>query len=1145
MLAGPHPHSLSLVGSAPATPSRRTALGAPAPREGRRRYPVLVRNTVPHGLRVAALAALLACSVSAQRADSPQSLGGDTPSSKLTTVLGDLVRAAQQALPTSQSTPRQTTPSPQQTTPSPQQTTPVSMDSMPKSAQDAMLARHLRINANNEVQVYVLMDAVTDDNLAQLTAAGAVVEISDAAHRRVQARVPVGRLQIVSALPMVNAVRLPTYGRRRIGAVTTEGDTILHADQVRQQFSVDGTGVRVGVISDGLKGVFATGCTACGGVDSGPISTLDLPAATGIRDSNGVLYSVSGGIVGRSFLANNDLEGLPPATPACGFKGAGAEGTALLEIVHDLAPGAHLTFANADTDLAFSQAVNFLAASNDIVLDDIGFYGEPYDGTSGVSSNTAAALNNNGYPIRAYYTSVGNDADEHYYGAYVDSGIDGTSFSGVANSGHVHLFRPTSDTTDVLGLGSQPYNLIQLPQNGEASIFLTWDDPFGRSSNNYDLYLVQRSTGKVVASSTNAQSGNQDPVETIDYVNQGAADFFQIVVQNVRNSAQPKNLNIFSFEPECASAGPLVLAPPRHERHNYNTAGHSVSAQSDSAGSPTSVVAVGAICSASAAASGSFSGGPADESCLDTSNSTIEFFSSRGPTLDGRVKPDITAIDGVSVTGAGSFPTPFFGTSASPAHMGGIAALILESAGCLLNRSANSVDPATGRATLRSLIFKNADALGGTTPNNVFGVGRVDAIAAARATVPTWSGSANLSFDGNSTFGAQLYPGQLGFSDPNQCALTALKWTGNCGSSPAATLACPVGTTAVSVAASNNGLGFSDSVDLQITVTDFATTTSPTAATISAGKSTNYVVTVTSAGGPFRSGVTLSCGNANLPPQTSCAFNPPTVIPGSGSAQSTLTISTTATSLVGPVPTDHFTPQSPGPARWFLWSNWSLLSLTDVWLLLAAMAMAIALAYAVAVSGATAANRFLYCMGPHPHAPRVGGSAAAFFTNGLAGLAAAVLVVSVAGETTARSASMMASGIALFPASLTFGSQTMSTTTPPQTVFVTNIGADTLNLGGISTTGDFAQVNSCNTTLASGATCQVSVTFTPTATGSRTGTLVFTDDASGSPQQLNLTGTGLATPATSGGTPTGTYNITVTGTSGTLSHFASVTLTVQ
>ena len=93
----------------------------------------------------------------------------------------------------------------------------------------------------------------------------------------------------------------------------------------------------------------------------------------------------------------------------------GAEGTALLEIVHDLAPGAKLSFANGDTDLAFNQAVNFLAASNDVVLDDIGFFGEPYDGTSAVSANTAAALNNPSFPIRAYVTAVGNDADEHYY----------------------------------------------------------------------------------------------------------------------------------------------------------------------------------------------------------------------------------------------------------------------------------------------------------------------------------------------------------------------------------------------------------------------------------------------------------------------------------------------------------------------------------------------------------------------------------------------------------------------------------------------------------------------------------------------------------------------------------------------------------
>src|SRR5207245_11561777 len=137
--------------------------------------------------------------------------------------------------------------------------------------------------------------------------------------------------------------------------------------------------------------VVGTGCATSGaGVDGGPFSTGDLPMATGVRNASGVLTSSTGGIIARSFQANGDLEGLPPATPACAFPGAGAEGTALLEIVHDLAPGAKLAFANGDTDLAFSQAVNFLAASNDVVIDDIGFLGEAYDGTSGVSRNTAA-----------------------------------------------------------------------------------------------------------------------------------------------------------------------------------------------------------------------------------------------------------------------------------------------------------------------------------------------------------------------------------------------------------------------------------------------------------------------------------------------------------------------------------------------------------------------------------------------------------------------------------------------------------------------------------------------------------------------------------------------------------------------------------
>jgi hypothetical protein len=82
--------------------------------------------------------------------------------------------------------------------------------------------------------------------------------------------------------------------------------------------------------------------------------------------------------------------------------------------------------------------------------------------------------------------------------------------------------------------------------------------------------------------------------------------------------------------------------------------------------------------------------------------------------------------------------------------------------------------------------------------------------------------------------------------------------------------------------------------------------------------------------------------------------------------------------------------------------------------------------------------------------------------------------------------------------------------------------------------------------VAAGASCAVSVSFTPTATGSRTGTLSFIDDAAGSPHLVSLTGNGQAVPSGTGGTPAGSYTVTISGTAGTsLAHFSAVTLTVQ
>ncbi len=102
------------------------------------------------------------------------------------------------------------------------------------------------------------------------------------------------------------------------------------------------------MISDGIKGIFATAARRAAARRGGPIATGDLPTATGTRNRGRRAHCrrAAASPANRS-ASNSDLEGLPPASPPCGFAGAGAEGTALLEIVHDLAPGAQLSFANA------------------------------------------------------------------------------------------------------------------------------------------------------------------------------------------------------------------------------------------------------------------------------------------------------------------------------------------------------------------------------------------------------------------------------------------------------------------------------------------------------------------------------------------------------------------------------------------------------------------------------------------------------------------------------------------------------------------------------------------------------------------------------------------------------------------------------
>ena len=98
----------------------------------------------------------------------------------------------------------------------------------------------------------------------------------------------------------------------------------------------------------------------------------------------------------------------------------------------------------------------------------------------------------------------------------------------------------------------------------------------------------------------------------------------------------------------------------------------------------------------------------------------------------------------------------------------------------------------------------------------------------------------------------------------------------------------------------------------------------------------------------------------------------------------------------------------------------------------------------------------------------------------------------------------------LFPTNLNFGTVVIGRTSPAKAVTLTNVGTTSLTISGITITGanagDFVQTHTCGSSLAAGTTCSMSITFKPTARGTRTASLSVSDDAAGSPQAVSLMG---------------------------------------
>ena len=449
---------------------------------------------------------------------------------------------------------------------------------------------------------------VTDELLAAIRAAGGEVVNSVPEERAVRAMVPVENIEAIAALAEVEFIRPAAIAVTNVGSVNSQGDTTHRAGQARANTGVNGYGVMVGVLSDSID------------------------------DNVGSLQrSINSGN-----LNPNDTYVLQ------GQAGQGiAEGLAMMEIVHDLAPGATLVFATGSSgDAQMAKNIRDLASAGcRIIIDDISYLNEsPFqDGTISRAVNDVSAAG------VLFFSSAANSGN-------VLTGNSGTwegnfKAGGANKFGQFHLFRP--------GVA-----LNTVTQAASAPTFLFWADPLKGSNNDYDL-VVYSKDGEVVGISNNVQNGTQDPIELV-FPKKGES------LAIYKYSGQNRYLHL------TTNRGRLAVGT------GGNTKGHNAS------GAPN------AFCVAAAPAANGTPSGPFPGAFH--SGSKIENFSSDGfrriffkpngaPITPGNfsasggkllLKPDITAADGVSTTlPPDSGLNPFFGTSAAAPHAGAIAALVL------------------------------------------------------------------------------------------------------------------------------------------------------------------------------------------------------------------------------------------------------------------------------------------------------------------------------------------------------------------------------------------------------------------------------------------------------------------------------------
>ncbi len=484
-----------------------------------------------------------------------------------------------------------------------------------------------------------------------------------------------------------------------VGSVTSEGDLTHKAANARSTYGIDGTGVKIGILSDGA-------CAIATSQGAGDLGTVTVVPGQVTYNSDCATYNYN-------------------------------EGTALLEIVHDLAPGAQLYFATAFNGIA-SFADNIRALRNtygcDVIIDDVFYFVEtPFqDGQASPSQTNGGAVIQAVKDVTAagalYFSSAGN-------GGNLDAGTSGTWEGDFVDGGPTSLESGcTAQGCRIHNFGAQTYDVLNA--SGLGVMTLQWADPLGRSSDDYDLFLLDSTGTSVLFSSTNVQDGTQDPFEAFS-----AAGSFpvgsRVVILKWTGASRFLHLG--------AVRGRLSIATSGEIR------GHSATTGENSFG---------------VAATPARSPGPSPNPF--SSGNTVETFSSDGPrriffNADGSAinpdlsssggfllqKPDLTAADRVSVTGAGGFGTVFSGTSAAAPHAGAIAALI------------KSANPSLTASQVRAALLGSAIDIQAAGVDRDSGAGIVMADTAVQSVIAVPASEPHMAIDAPSNASSPVQPFQM------------------------------------------------------------------------------------------------------------------------------------------------------------------------------------------------------------------------------------------------------------------------------------------------------------------------------------------------------------------------------------------------